>query len=116
MVFYGITKTFSLAGEQQYHTIGSFWDEMAALHGLENLQGLGYLWKDGEIYYAIGLKEGRIAGCNFCLQLPDDGWTAAAGETDRLQALYNEIYKDGPLRYEIETFYEDGRCEVRYRR
>ena len=28
MIFYGITKDFDLTDEQQYDTIGQFWDEM----------------------------------------------------------------------------------------
>ena len=40
MVFQGVSKEFLLADEQQYDTIGAFWDDMALLHGLENLQGL----------------------------------------------------------------------------
>ena len=60
MVFIGITKVFSLKDENQYETIGNFWDETAKLYGMENLQGLGYKWKDGKIFYAIGLKNGII--------------------------------------------------------
>ena len=56
VVFKGISKEFSLSNEQQYETLGRFWDEMAMLYGLENLQGLGYSWKDNKIHYAIGLK------------------------------------------------------------
>ena len=39
MIFKGISKEFSLLNEDQYNTIGEFWDEMALLYGLENLQG-----------------------------------------------------------------------------
>ena len=45
MLFKGISKEFSLLKEDQYNTIGAFWDEMEALYGLENLQGLGYKWE-----------------------------------------------------------------------
>lgn len=116
MVFKGISKTFLLTDEQQYDTIGRFWDEMAQLYGLENLQGLGYRWEDQEISYAIGLKEGCIKGFNVTIELPDDGWVSADGKTDCLKALYDEIYKDGPLQYEIETFFENGSCHISYRR
>ena len=64
MIFDGITKDFCLTDEQQYDTIGQFWDELAAIYGLENLQGLGYCWKDNKIAYAIGLKNGLIKDCN----------------------------------------------------
>lgn len=38
MLFRGVSKTFSTVGEQQYNTIGKFWDEMSAIYGLENLR------------------------------------------------------------------------------
>ena len=116
MIFCGITKDFCLTNEQQYDTIGLFWDELASLYGLENLQGLGYNWKDNKISYAIGLKSGCIKGCNFHIELPDKDWITTKGKTDNLKQIYDEIYKDGVLQYEIETFDENGNCEIRYRR
>lgn len=53
MIFHGISKDFLLTDEQQFDTIGQFWDE---------------------------------------------------------------IYTGGRLQYEIETFYEDGTCEIYYYR
>lgn len=87
---------------------------MALQYGLENLQGLGYKWEKGVIFYAIGLKDGVIDGCNFTIQLPDDGWIVTHGKTDNLPNIYNEIYKFGPLKYEIETFTENGDCTIKY--
>ena len=114
MIFIGISKDFSLADEQQYTTIGQFWDEMAEAHGLENLQGLGYRWEGETISYAIGLKDGIVEGGNFSMELPDDGWTMVEGETDNLQEIYADIYEDGALRFEIETFSQDGKCRILY--
>ena len=116
MIFTGISKEFSLFNNDQYNTIGGFWDEMALLYGLENLRGLGYLWAGGKISYAIGLKDGDIDGYNLTIELPDDGWTAYDGRTDDLEEIYNEIYKSGALKYEIETFTEDGNCRIEYYR
>jgi len=116
MVFIGISKDFSLSDEQQYETIGQFWNEMAALYGLENLQGLGYNWHDNKISYAIGLKNDLIKDYNAEIVLPDDGWVKAEGKTDNLKQIYDEIYKYGPLQFEIETFFENGNCEIRYYR
>ena len=116
MKFVGISRTFSLKNEEQYNTIGAFWDEMEALYGLENLQGLGYLWKNGSIYYAIGLKIGEISGSDFTIDLPEDGWVCVQGKTDELKEIYDEIYQDGALKYEIETFSEDGSCRILYYR
>ena len=116
MRFEGISREFSLVGEGQYDTIGAFWDELSAIYGLENLRGLGYRWDGDVISYAIGLKNGLIDGCNFSIDLPDDGWTAVKGKTDELKQIYDEIYKSGALKYEIETFYENGNCEIKYYR
>jgi predicted transcriptional regulator YdeE len=116
MKFIGISKEFSLINEDQYNTIGSFWDKLTSIYGLENLIGLGYKWKNGKIYYAIGLINGYIENYNFTLELPDDGWTIVNGITDNLKAIYDEIYKSGPLKYELETFTLDGRCQIKYYR
>ena len=116
MIFKGITKDFDLTNEQQYDTIGQFWDEMSARYGLENLHGLGYLWKDNTISYAIGLKNSCINGYDFSIELPDDDWVTVKGKTDDLKQIYDEIYKGGRLQYEIETFDEKGNCEIRYYR
>ena len=114
MLFKGIFGAFSLKNEDQYNTIGKFWDDMEAIYGLENLVGLGYTWSGATIYYAIGLKDGVIDGANLEIDLPDEGWTTVRGMTEDLKKIYNEIYKDGRLRLEIETFTSDGRCEIKY--
>ena len=116
MIFQGISKVFSLKNEEQYNTIGAFWDDMASLYGLENLQGLGYDWRGAQMSYAIGLKVGRIKDANVSISLPNDGWVRVEGETDNLKEIYDEIYKDGALQYEIETFFENGRCQIHYYR
>jgi len=112
MTFTGINRTFSTVNEGQYDTIGAFWDEMTELYGLENIRGLGYGWTEDTIEYAIGLKEGIIEGADFSIELPDEGWIRVTGRTDDLPGIYSKIYEDGPLLYEIETFTEDGDCEI----
>ena len=116
MLFTGITRDFSLRGEEQYITIGAFWDEMSALYGMENLRGLGYKWEDQTISYAIGLKDGAIDGHNLEIELPCDGWSVVDGRTDDLKAIYDDIYKGGRLKLEIETFNDDGSCRIEYYR
>lgn len=116
MLFKGISKKFSLKNNQQYNTIGAFWDELEALYGLENLIGLGYKWEGGEIYYAIGLKKGEIKGCNFQIDLPDSGWVTVTGKTENLPQIYSEIYKGGALTFELESFFEKGDCKIEYYR
>ena len=116
MIFKGIGKTFSTENEQQYETIGAFWDELSAQYGREKLQGLGYGWTDTSIEYVIGLRSGEIKGVNRSVELPDDGWTSVKGRTEHLGQIYDEIYRDGRLQYEIERFSDDGGCEILYRR
>ena len=116
MLFKGISREFSLQNEDQYNTIGAFWDEIALLYGLENLQGLGYKWADNKIFYAIGLKIGDIKNYNLCIELPDANWNIVEGETENLKEIYDEIYKFGALKYEIETFSESGKCQIKYYR
>ncbi len=116
MRFVGISRTFSLLSEDQYNTIGAFWDEMSEQYGMENLQGLGYKWENGKIYYAIGLKNGEIEHSNFCIGLPDEKWESVEGETEKLKSIYDAMYRSGPLKYEIETFDTDGKCRIMYYR
>ncbi|MBQ7323853.1 MAG: hypothetical protein IJW96_04750 [Clostridia bacterium] len=116
MLFKVISIEFSLRNEDQYNTIGAFWDEMALLYGLENLQGLGYKWAGDKIFYAIGLKIGDIKNYNLCIELPDANWSIVEGETENLREIYDEIYKFGALKYEIETFSESGKCQIKYYR
>ena len=50
------------------------------------------------------------------MTLPDEGWTTVCGKTAELSRIYDRIYEDGSLTYEIETFTEAGDCEIRYYR
>ena len=114
MEFKGISKVFSTIGNDQYNTIGEFWDELSEKYGMENLRGLGLNWTDNSIEYVIGLKSGIIDNANFNINLPEDGWTVVKGNTDDLSKIYEDIYQNGPLKYEIETFYNNGTCEIWY--
>ena len=89
---------------------------MERIYGLENLIGLGYLWNCGEIFYAIGLKDGDIPDFNFEIDLPDCGWVTVIGKTENLKDIYDEIYKSGALKYETEEFYNNGSCKIKYTR
>ena len=114
MIFKGISKCFSLKNEDQYNTIGDFYDELSSIYGLENLKGLGYKWENGYIWYAIGLKDGDIPEYNLEIELPDDGWNIKEGLTDNLKDIYDELYKVNSIKYELETFTNDGRCMIKY--
>lgn len=115
MKFVGIRSVFSTKNEEQYITIGTFWDEMSKVYGRENLMGLGCNWTEESIEYVMSLKDGKIKDANFEILLPDE-WTVVSGKTENLSAIYDEIYKDGPLLYEIEEFDDKGNCKIRYYR
>ena len=112
MLFRGIGRTFSTENDCQFETIGAFWDELAAKYGRENLQGLGYAWTDRSIEYVIGLKDGEIDGADRTVELPDTGWVTVRGKTADLEEIYEKIYQEDRLKYEIERFTDSGDCEI----
>lgn len=113
MKFIGIRRVFSTKNEEQYTTIGAFWDEMSDLYGRENLMGLGCNWTSSSIEYVMALKNGIIPEANYEINLPDE-WTVVSGKTENLSSIYDDIYKDGVLLYEIEEFDDEGNCLIRY--
>jgi len=119
MLFKGYSKTFSVLNNIQYELIGEFWDYMSEKFGMENLKGLGFNWNNNTIEYVIGLKNKDIdnnlnmdGSIYKEINLPDNGWTKYNGKTEQLPEIYKEIYKDGTLLYEIETFDNNGNCEI----
>ena len=114
MLFRGIGRTFSTENDQQYETIGAFWDELAAKYGRVNLQGLGYGWKARSIEYVIGLIDEEIDGEDRTVTLPDMGWVTVRGRTAELGKIDEKIYQEGRLEYEIERFTDSGDCEIMY--
>lgn len=114
MKFIGISRVFSTINNEQYKNISAFWGEFSEKYGMENLRGLGYNWTDNSIEYVIGLKNGTINNKNIDIELPDKGWTIVKGNTDNLSKIYEDIYKDGLLKYEIEMFNDNGTCEIWY--
>ena len=116
MIYTGISRLFSTKDDRQYETIGAFWDELAKEYGRENLRGLGYNWTTNTIEYVIGLKQGDIDNANCSVVLPDSGWTSIKGKTAELDLIYQKIYAEGTLTYEIESFTDEGECEILYYR
>ncbi len=116
MEFKGIGRTFSTVDAKQYETIGGFWDELSGIYGRKNLRGLGYNWTETSIEYVIGLISGDIEESNINIILPDDGWKYVSGRTEELAEIYSSIYKDGPLKYEIEMFDDEGNCRIMFYR
>ena len=72
MKFIGIRKVFSTKNEEQYSTIGAFWDEISAIYGRENLMGLGCNWTSDSIEYVMALKNGIIEGADYEIEEFDD--------------------------------------------
>lgn len=114
MIFSGISRIFSTENDEQYETIGAFWDELSRKHGKSNLRGLGYNWTGTTIEYVIGFKEGEMPGANVMVTLPDRGWKSVKGKIDCLGEIYEKIYENGALLYEIEMFSDDENCEILY--
>ena len=116
MLFKGIGRTFSTENDQQYETIGAFWNELAAKYGRVNLQGLGYGWTERSIEYVIGLIYGEIDEADRAITLPDLGWITVRGRTEDLGEIYDKIYQEGRLEYEIGRFTDSGDRGIMYGR
>lgn len=120
----GFGLRFACADGEQYETIGAFWDHMRAVCPGVQLSGVGYGWENGTLRYLIGTENGLPAAAEKIrsvfpeveyteLLLPDAGWKTYTAAADTLDVLYAEVYRDGPLSYEIEQFDADGNTVVR---
>lgn len=124
MKFYGISKRFSFVGNKQYEDIVKYWDYFSLIYGIENIKGLGLNWDSESLEYIIGNIDEKLdfdlnkiksiySDCIYKeVDLPDDDWKSYFGKTNDLANMYDEIYKDGSLVYEIEVFKENGDCEI----
>ena len=125
MLFTGMSVIFSTVHNEQYVSIGKYWDDMSNLYGRENLRGLGYNWMPDVIEYVIGLKDNSVVEIEKEdlskrysnavykeILLPDHGWKVYSGETNKLAEIYENIYAEGSLTYEIESFSNDGTCSI----
>lgn len=124
MTICGIQIRFDCKNGEQFENIGKFWNEMRALCPEITLSGVGFGWENDTLCYLIGTETGVPTKAVSAIQkqfpeaehtaihLPDDGWKTYTATADTLDVLYAEIYKDGPLDYEIERFGADGRAEI----
>jgi hypothetical protein len=120
MTFKGVSKVFSTNNCEQYKTISEFWDKLSKVYGMENLRGLGFNWTENTTEYVLGLKSNEKFDFNFLeegyvwkeIELPRAGWRKYCGLTNKLSSLYEDIYLEGKLSYEIEEFYNNGICEI----
>lgn len=124
MIFNGISCNFSTVNQQQYKSIGEYWDLLSDIYGRENIKGLGYNWSVDSIEYVIGLINQELSFDLSEIQkrypnavykeivLPEQGWRCYRGKTENLGQMYEQIYNDGILTYEIESFTDEGTCEI----
>ncbi|MDD3192636.1 MAG: hypothetical protein PHE47_02085 [Oscillospiraceae bacterium] len=120
----GVLLRFSCQNGEQYDNIGAFWDYMAGFYPIETLSGIGFGWKDDSLSYLIGWVDQEPLSLPETLQadypqaqaaridLPDSGWLTYDCRTDGLDEAYDQIYRDGPLDYEIERFDGSGNCRL----
>jgi len=123
MVFNGVKIRFDCTNNQQYKSIGDFWKFMTERYPNNTLKGVGCNWNNDSFDYIIGdfvalsldiakVKE-RFPDADYIEKaLPDTGWKSYTGKTQELSKLYDEIYKDGALDYEIEEFFPNGDCKI----
>ena len=123
MLIRGVQIRFDCKNGEQFENIGVFWDRMRALCPETVLSGVGFGWENDTLCYLIGtendvptdaaaLTDRFPEAKNAELLLPDDGWKRYTATADTLDVLYSEVYKDGPLTYEIERFDADGNAEI----
>ena len=125
MTVCGVQIRFACKNGEQFEAIGRFWDRMRALCPDKSLLGVGFSWENDTLCYLIGTENGvpehaaemlsdEFPGAvSAALLLPDEGWRTYTATADTLDRLYTEIYRDGPLDYEIEQFDADSRAVVR---
>ncbi len=124
MIVRGIEIRFDCANGEQYDEIGRFWECMRMCCPKIELLGVGFGWQNDTLCYLIGTENGvpegtakRLSGrfpdaVNAQIRLPDMGWKTYTGTVDTLDALYEEIYKNGPLDYETEQIKADGSAVI----
>jgi len=123
MIFTGVKIRFDCTNSQQYKNIGDFWKYMTDNYPKIALKGVGYNWSKNSFDYIIGdfvaprfnmnkIREVFPDADFFEVVLPDKGWKVYTGKRNELSKLYDEIYKDGTLDYEIEEFFPNGDCKV----
>lgn len=124
MIVRGIRIRFACGNGEQYEAIGAFWDAMRAFCPEMMLSGVGFSWEKDTLCYLIGTEAGVPEGTTEKIaeqfpsaerteiELPDTGWRTYTAAADTLDVLYAEIYKEGPLDYEIERFDAAGNAEI----
>jgi len=123
MIFKGVRIRFDCRNNEQYSKIGEFWTYMRTEYPDYSLKGVGYNWNNDSFDYCIGdfstldFDMDKVKECYpnpdyVEITLPDNEWQVYYGRTEKLSDLYDEIYKNGALDYEIEEFFTNGDCKI----
>ncbi|MBP3704146.1 MAG: hypothetical protein J6I98_01310 [Clostridia bacterium] len=128
MTVRGVQLRVSCKNGEQYDVLGAFWDEVRKYHPKMLLVGIGHSWENDTFCYLIG-KEGGLPektvekvcerfpeADSVRLKVPDGHWDVYRGRLEWLDEMYEEIYKDGPLIYEMERIHENGAITIFIRR
>lgn len=123
LTFIGIGRKFSIIGEDQYNTIGRFWDLMSKFTNKDDLIGFGCNWTKTDMEYYIGfiydvdyadilnnlnskMKNLKIAK----FKLGTNDWNLYEGKTKNISKMYDFIWTDKVVTSELEFFTNDGNC------
>ena len=124
MIFKGVKIRFDCKNNQQFTGIGEFWKHMRDLYPNDSLKGVGCNWDNDCLDYIIGdfvtARNYNMCATIECypnaeyveIDLPDKGWQIYHCRINELASLYDEIYKDGALDYEIEEIDAYGNCKI----
>ena len=124
MKFTGVLRNFDCSNNKQFTDIGEFWDFMSKIVNKNELKGLGFNWKNNHLDYIIGdLKDKCDYPMDLILNtypnskivtvdLPNNGWEIHEGKIKDIKSIYEKIYEDGQLDYEIEEIDTKGNFKV----
>ena len=124
MKFTGVLRRFDCSNNKQFNDIGEFLDLMSKIIDKNEIKGLGFNWQNNHLDYIIGdLKEEFNYSIDIILKtyptskivtvdLPDNGWKIYQGKLKDIKNIYEKIYRDGPLDYEIEEIDTKGNFKV----
>lgn len=125
MKFKGIKVTFSIENGRQYKDIAKFWEIMEKHFDVNRLSGLGFNWTDTTMDYAIGFRDNSMtraeldkvkpyfSGAEYIIQLlPNKNWRKYKGHVSKIKEKYTKIWNAGAVKFEIETFDDEGNMKI----